>query len=177
MKKTTISLRNIAIFTVLLSSLIACDKDFSNIDSDIINNDNASHFETYSEKYDVIAFTKKLDPVQTNQLPLNAVGLYSDPGENYGRSSAGFVSQIRGDLTDPDFGTNPVIDSVVLTIPYFSTPTGPSTEGATEYRLDSIFGDDTIKFSIYESNYFLRDFKTLWVVLIRFGIHPQIRYA
>jgi hypothetical protein len=158
MEKIIISLRNIALFTVLLSSLIACDKDFSNIDSDIINNDNASHFKTYSEKYDVIAFTKKLDPVQTNQLPLNALGLYSDPGENYGRSSASFVSQIRGNLTDPDFGTNAVIDSVVLTIPYFSTSTGTSTEGVTEYDLDSIFGNGTVKLSIYESNYFLRDF-------------------
>jgi hypothetical protein len=158
MKKIKISLRNLALFTIVLTSLVACDKDFANIDSDIINNDNASHFETLDTLFNVIAYTKKLNPVQTNDLPVNALGLYPDPGSPYGRSSATFVSQIRGNLTDPDFGTNAVIDSVILTVPYFSTPINTTAEGLTEYSLDSVFGNGTIKLSIYESNYFLRDF-------------------
>lgn len=158
MKKIKIYLTHVIRFSVVLLLLIGCDKDFSNIDSDIINNDNASHFDTNFSKFDVIAYTKALDPVQTNGLPLNAFGLYTDPGVSYGRSSASFVSQISSSVEDPDFGNNPVIDSVVLTIPYFSTPTGTADDGRTEYRLDSIFGNKTINFSIYESNYFLRDF-------------------
>lgn len=59
MKKIKISLRNLALFTIVLTSLVACDKDFANIDSDIINNDNASHFETLDTLFNVIAYTKK----------------------------------------------------------------------------------------------------------------------
>jgi hypothetical protein len=160
MKKIKIALRHLALLTVLLSSFIACDKDFANIDSDIINNDNATHFGTDSRKLDVIAYTKELDPIQTNDLPLNFLGVYDDPIQDYGRTTASFVTQIRGTVLDPDFGENAVIDSVILTIPYFSTPTNVTEEGVTEYRLDSIFGNDSgsIDLSIYESNYFLRDF-------------------
>jgi hypothetical protein len=159
MKKIKIALRNLTLLTILLSSFIACDKDFANIDSDIINNDNATHFGTSSREFDVIAYTKALEPIQTNALPLNLLGLYTeDPGGNYGRSTASFVSQIRGNITDPDFGTNPVIDSVILTVPYFSTATGVGSNGQTEFNLDSIFGNSSINLSIYESNYFLRNF-------------------
>ena len=158
MKNIKISLKNLTLFSALLLTIIACDKDFANIDSDIINNDNASHFDTNSSRFDVIAYTKKLDPVQTNGLPLNMLGLYDDPGVSYGRSTASFVSQIRGNITDPDFGTNAVIDSVILTIPYFSSANGTDDDGRTIYELDSVFNNKTIKLSIYENNYFLRDF-------------------
>jgi hypothetical protein len=160
MKKRKIALRNLALLTVLFTSFIACDKDFANIDSDIINNDNATHFRTGDTLYDVIAYTKQLDPVKSNDLPLNFLGFYDDPVNAYGGTSASFVTQIRGTIQDPDFGTGATIDSVVLTIPYFSIPTNITDEGITEYELDSIFGDDNGSFdlSIYESNYFLRDF-------------------
>ena len=158
MKNRKIALKHIAILAVILVSCIACDKDFANIDSDIINNDNATHFSTDSRLFDVIAYTKELDPVQTNSLPLNYLGVYTDPSSNYGRTTSSFVSQIRGTITDPDFGTNAVIDSVVLTIPYFSTATAINSDGSTEYVLDSIFNNGSFDFSIYESNYFLRDF-------------------
>ncbi|WP_047549799.1 DUF4270 domain-containing protein [Psychroserpens sp. Hel_I_66] len=158
MKKRKIALRNLAVITVLISSFVACDKDFADIESDIINNDNATHFDTNSSKFDVIAYTKALEPVQTNALPLNLLGVYTDPGESYGQTTASFVSQIRGTLTDPDFGGNPVIDSVVMTIPYFSTATGIGPNGSTQFRLDSIYGSGSFDLSIYESNYFLRDF-------------------
>ncbi|MFD2916756.1 DUF4270 domain-containing protein [Psychroserpens luteus] len=159
MKKRKIALRHLALLTILLCSFIACDKDFANIDSDIINNDNATHFDTNARLFDVIAYTKALDPVQTNALPVNLLGIYKDPGVSYGSSKASFVTQITGNSQDPDFGEEPVVDSVVMTIPYFSTATGiNSITGNTEYDLDSIYGSGTINLSIYESNYFLRDF-------------------
>ncbi|MFT5242729.1 MAG: hypothetical protein ACJA1H_000564 [Glaciecola sp.] len=158
MKKRKITLRYLALLTVLLSSFIACDKEFANIDSDIINNDNATHFGTDSRLFDVIAYTTELDPVQSNNLPLNSLGVYEDPIQSYGGTTSSFVSQIRGTLTDPDFGTNAEIDSVVLTIPYFSEPTAVDEDGGRTYELDSVFGGGSFNFSIYESNYFLRDF-------------------
>ncbi|SDR80467.1 protein of unknown function [Formosa sp. Hel1_31_208] len=156
MKKRQIAFRNLAVLTFIVSSFIACDKDFANIDSDIINNDNATHFNTTSRDFDVLAYTKALDPVQTNNLPINYLGSYVEP--NFGRSTAGFVTQLRPTLLNPDFGGDAEIDSVVLNIPYFSRAIGVTEEGETLYELDSIFGDESFNLSIYESNYFLRDF-------------------
>lgn len=158
MKRRTIALKNLAVLALIISSFIACDKDFANIESDIINNDNATHFNTIAEDYDVIAYSKALEPIQSNNLPINWLGSYVDPNPNYGRTTASFVSQIRPTLLDPDFGGNPVVDSVVINIPYFSTALGLDTDGGTTFELDSVFGDEVFDLSIYESNYFLRDF-------------------
>lgn len=162
MKKIKFALKNIAILTLLVISFIACDKDFATTDSDIINN-NASHFNTNSKKYDVIAYNKALGgvgtenrPVQTNNLPVNMLGAYNDP--LYGKTTASFVTQVGSSLLDPDFGENVELESVVLTIPYFSTAIGSDGEGGTEYKLDSVFGTGLINLKIYESNYYLRSF-------------------
>lgn len=155
MKKKHIALRNLAILMLLVSSFIACDKDFADIDSAIINNDNTTHFGVTTRDFDLIAYTKALEPVQTNNLPLNYLGVYNDP--NYGNTTASIVSQISSSTLDPDFGENVELDSVVLTIPYFATVTDFTEEGDVEYELDSVFGSAPIKVSLFESNYYLRD--------------------
>ena len=99
---------------------------------------------------------KALPPVQTSALPINLLGVYNDP--IYGQTVGNIVTQLRSNILDPDFGSNVVLDSVVLNIPYFSTPIEIDDEGETIYELDSVFGDSEMKLSIYESNYFLRDF-------------------
>jgi hypothetical protein len=155
MKKKPIALKNIAVITFLISSFIACDKDFASLDSDIINNDNASHFDTDAMRFDVVTYNKKLDPVQTNNLPINLLGIYNDP--LYGTTTANVVTQIRPNSYNPNFGENVVLDSVVLTIPYFSKNLEINESGETIYELDSVFGTAPIKLSIYENKYFLRD--------------------
>ena len=156
MKKKKIALRNLAFMLLLTSIFIACDKDFATIESDIVTNDNATNFDGLSREYDVIAYSKALDPVQTNALPINLLGVYNDP--IYGITTASVVSQLRSNLIDPDFGEGVVLDSVVIRIPYFSTAIETTDDGETIYELDSVFGDAPMKLSIYESNYFLRDF-------------------
>lgn len=156
MKNKTIALRNLAVLTILTSFFIACDKDFATIESDIVTNDNATNFDGLSRNFDVIAYSKALPPVQSNSLPINLLGVYNDP--IYGITTASVVSQLRSNLIDPDFGENVVLDSVVISIPYFSTAIENTEEGETIYELDSVFGDSPMKLSIYESNYFLRDF-------------------
>ncbi|WP_411766385.1 DUF4270 domain-containing protein [Winogradskyella sp. A3E31] len=157
-----IALRYLFLTTLILTGFISCDKDFAGIESDIINEGNATNFDTNSETYDVISYTDVLGPVQTNSLPYNFLGYYDDP--YYGTTTASIVTQVSSALLDPTFGENAVLDSVVLTIPYFSSNVGVTDDNEIEYRLDSIFprndSDDynPIKLSIYENNYFLRDF-------------------
>ena len=62
------------------------------------------------------------------------------------------------DQYHPDFGENAVLDSVILTIPYFSRGVETSDDDDITYELDSIYGDSPIKISIYRNNFFLRSF-------------------
>ena len=55
-------------------SLLSCDKDFNTLESDVIG-DNHFDLEKY-EAENLIAYTKATGPVQTNNLPLNALGIY-----------------------------------------------------------------------------------------------------
>ncbi|MDT0557865.1 DUF4270 domain-containing protein [Ichthyenterobacterium sp. W332] len=146
-----------SVFTILLlTTIIACDKDFASIDSDIINNENATNFNTDSEKFNVIAYTNKLDPVQTDNMPINLLGVHNDP--NYGSYTASIVTQLSSAVIAPDFGENVELDSVVLTLPYFSRAIDVDEDGFPIYELDSVYGSSPIKLSIYENNFFLRDF-------------------
>jgi len=156
MKKINIILKNTALFILILSGFIACDKDFASLDSDVINPDNAINFLTDFEEYTVITYNKNTGPVQTNGLSSNLLGFYFDPV--FGTSMYNFVSQVSPSSFNPTFGENVVLDSVVLSVPYFSRLIETDDDGNSTYELDSIFGNTPIKLSIYKNNYFLRNF-------------------
>ena len=137
---------------LLMTAVVACDKDFISLDSDISGENN---FGVSDQKYEVIAYNKKLGPVQTNGLPANLFGVYKDLV--YGNTTASLVTQLSPTTMDPKFPEDVRLDSVVLTIPYFSTSKGIEN-GVTSYTLDSIFGNGEINFKLYENNYFLRSF-------------------
>jgi hypothetical protein len=158
MKKNKFALQTIS-FGLILLSFIACDSDFATLESDVINNDIATNFDIFPETYDVIAYTKTLKPVQTNNLALSTLGIYDDL---YGRTKSSFVTQLTPSDYDPSFGDEVVIDSVVVTIPYFSTATGIDDDGKITYEVDSIISKgenfSKIELRIFENNYFIRDF-------------------
>jgi hypothetical protein len=156
MKKILKALFPTCIVLLVVFSFVGCDKDFSSIESDVIGEDNAN-FDTPVITIPVTAYNKKLDSVQISNLASVLLGVFNDPA--YGQTKASIVTQITPTLSNPNFGTNPVIDSVVLTIPYYSKVTGTNTEtGETLYALDSLYGNQEAEFklSIYRNNYFLR---------------------
>ena len=157
MKHFKFASKNFLALFVIITAFVGCDNDFNTIESDIINTDNATNFNTVSEKFNVISYNKVVGPVQTNSLAVNMLGYYEDA--IYGSNTANFVTQLNSAILDPDFGENVELDSVVLTIPYFSRAIGVTDENVLEYELDSIFGEiHPMRLSIYESNFFLRDF-------------------
>lgn len=156
MKKILNVFKAVIAVMVLLISFIACDKDFTTIGTDVIGN---IHFDAKDTVYSAIAYNRKLDPVQTNGLSSNLLGVYYDP--IYGPSSASVVSQMS--IQTQPSGDNIELESVVLLIPYFShvnsdDPT--DSDGHTNYLLDSLYGNQeaTMRLSIYRNNYFLRDY-------------------
>ena len=144
---------------LVLASIIllySCDKDYNSIGSDLIG-DNHFDFNTYTSN--VIAYNQKVGPVQSNGLAVNALGIYTNPA--FGTTTANFATQLSLGTLNPEIGANPVIESVVLTVPYFTdaTKTVTNTDGSHVYELDSIYGASPaeIKLSVYESGYFMRD--------------------
>lgn len=151
MNRIKFALKNMAVLAVLITSFIACDKDFATVGSDIIGQNDFDV--TSTKEYAVTAYTNPLEPVQTNNLPINYLGVYKNPF--YGTMSANFVSQMRSTVFNPDFGSDVKMDSVVLTVPYFSKSTETNADGETIYKLDSVFGSGAVKLEIFENKYFL----------------------
>jgi hypothetical protein len=143
----------------MLSTFIACDKDFSVIESDVLGIDNAN-FYIDSLVVPITAYNKKLEAVQINNLPSNLLGVFNDL--EFGKTSASIITQITPASYSEDFDINPIIDSVVINMPYFSTITGTNAENtdAADYKIDSLYGniDAPFKLKIYKNNYYLRDY-------------------
>lgn len=136
----------------LIIGLASCQEDFSNLGSDVIGGQAINVLS--KTDHSVVAFSKKLEAVQSNSLPIYQLGTYADPV--YGKTKVDLVSQLVLGTVDPDFGYETVLDSVILYIPYFSEAT--TTDEVTTYTLDSVYGSNPINLKIYESNYYLRDY-------------------
>ena len=143
----------ILVFLLLITS---CEKDFVSFDSEVINSENAINFSTNSIEYSLKNFSEKVNPVQTNNLPSFLLGSYNHP--QFGNSISSFVGQIVPKEYNHDFGDNVVLDSVVLTMPYYSRGVETSEEGDITYEIDSVYGDSPIKISVFRNNFFLRTF-------------------
>jgi hypothetical protein len=152
---------------LVFAMIVSCDKDFNEIGTDIVGGDNDHYqFDKY-ENTSIKSYNQKLGPVAMHNLPINPLGIYKNPV--YGTTNAGFVSQIEmasGSIgrtfnnTDSSLYQDlPVIDSVILNIPYYSRLLETDSDGVKTYQLDSIYGQIGSKFrlSVYQSNYYLRD--------------------
>lgn len=151
-------LKKISLFCIGSVFLISCDKDFNEIGSDIVGED---HFEFEKDSSSTLtAFTKKTGAVETTNLTTNPLGVFNNG--KFGKTTANFVTQVVLGTENPTFTdvTLERIKSVVLDIPYFSTLKGTDSDGNSTYELDSIYGNLTqsIKLSVYENGYYLRDF-------------------
>ncbi|GGZ84570.1 DUF4270 domain-containing protein [Algibacter mikhailovii] len=163
MKKTIKALNISVVFILMVSTFIACDKDFNVIDSDVLGKENFN-FATRDSLWPITAYNRKTEAIQVNNLASHLLGIFNDPA--YGQTKASIITQITPNSFDPEFGVNPIIDSVIISIPYFSTVNGADDDGFPTYRLDSLYGANKedltlspkIKLTIYENGYFLRDF-------------------
>lgn len=141
----------LALIVVLLYS---CDKDFNALGDGLIGDD---HFGLEPETYDVLAFNQEVTPVQSNNMSTNALGIYENPV--FGTTTANFVTQLGLTTYSPTIGESPVVESVTLSIPYYSHEKSTNPDGSKVYELDSIYGDKNgkIKLSIFESGVQMRN--------------------
>lgn len=135
-------------------SFVACEDDFETVGGSVIG-EPGFNADLYDDA-EISAMNNALAPVQTNNLPLNLLGVYSDPV--FGDQRASILTQVSLSAINPVFGDEPVMDSVVLSVPYFSTQQENNTEGRPQYELDSVYGSSPFKLSIVETDFFLNAF-------------------
>ncbi len=119
-----------------------------------------------------MAYNQKITSVESNNLPVNALGIYDDPA--FGKTTANFATQLTLAVVNPTIGSKPVIDNVILEVPYFTDATKlvSKPDGSHVYTLDSIYGDSNakIKLSVYESGCFMRNLDPIG------GLQTQQKY-
>lgn len=144
------------LFLVFSMVFISCDQEFNTIGADLVGDE---HFDFSTYEPALKAYSVKTNEVQTNNLPLNPIGIYNNP--YFGETKSSFVTQLALATSQPKFGTNVRIEDVTLYVPYFCTAGATNSDGDTSYTLDSIYGankESKMKLSVYENGYFLNNF-------------------
>jgi hypothetical protein len=143
------------ILAVTSTLFISCNDDFNSLGSDLVSEDYMD-VNKYSTTDGVQAGYFETGAVATNGLLLNKLGVFENP--NLGTSEYHFVTQLALESYATSFGDSPVIDSVFLYVPYFSTLETTQSDGKKIYTLDSISGTGTFDLKVYENNYFMASF-------------------
>ncbi len=144
------------LFLVFTMVFISCDQDFNTIGSDLVGDE---HFDFSTHEAQLKAYSVKTNEVQTNNLPINPLGIYNNP--YFGVTKANFVSQLSLVAAQPKFGTNLQVENVFLYVPYFSTVETTNADGSKVYSLQSIYGankESKMKLSVYENGYYLNTY-------------------
>lgn len=100
---------------ILIGGFVAsCEKEGNVVGLDQVSGDipNLSSFDTLK----VITYTEADDSIRTDGASLSMVGSYDDPV--IGTAESWFYTEVRLEELSPSFGTNPIIDSVVLNLSY-----------------------------------------------------------
>ncbi len=144
------SFKYLGLITLVLFSVIACEKDFENVGVGLVDND---LFSTADTTFEVIAYNKNIDSSRIDGIPRYLLGVYND--DNFGLLKSSFIGQLN--LAAIKFSDNMSIDAVVLDIPYYASKLEDNTDGTPNFELDSIIGDQGAEFnlSVYELGTFL----------------------
>ena len=109
------ALRMVLIAGIVVSALSSCTKSPNQLGADILP-ENSKLNVHYTDTATVYAHSQRVDSVRTDGLSYNIVGSIDDPV--FGKTTAGFYTQIQLSSDGQSFGTNPVLDSLVLQLYY-----------------------------------------------------------
>ncbi len=145
------------LFLLFTGLFVACDNDSNEIGANLVGDDNFEFGDP--DDFPILAYNQAIGPVETSGLPVQQLGIYNNPV--FGKTSAHIVVQalLSVQPTTIDYTRVPVIDKVVLNIPYFSTQTyaDPDANIANTYELDSVYNRESkINLQVYESLFYQR---------------------
>lgn len=120
--------------------LNSCEGELDNLGSQLVDV-NAS--EGYDKAYSLIAYNiNNGDVIRADASKLDSVriGAFDEPV--FGKQKVSYITQLRLNAYNPDFGKNPVVDSVVLTLkPRYESATDSITTTTNE---DYIYPDGAV---------------------------------
>lgn len=132
---------------LILSVLIACEKP-GNLGEDLIYLQDSKINSEFTDTISIIAYSVIVDSVATSDLKYNLLGSLMD--NVFGATTANIYTQLRLSENNVDFGSNPICDSIVLTLDY-SGFYGDSTSTQT-FRIFEVTDD-----MYYDSTYYSND--------------------
>ncbi len=144
------SIKYIGLFTLVLFSIIACEKDFENVGVGLVDN---NLFTPDVETFEVIAYNENSGNNRVDAIPLHLIGVYNH--KDFGLLKSSFIGQLN--LAEIKFSDNMSIDAVVLDIPYYANVLEKNSDGKPNFELDSIIGNKEVEFNlkVYELGTFL----------------------
>ena len=135
----------VVVFFVVLA--ISCEEELDTLGDGVIED---NPFFAGQEEFDVFAFNKAINAIQTNQLPLYQLGVFDDP--IYGRTEARITTQVQLASVNPIFGNftqitednpdpdqenqiqeNETVTSVFLYIPYQTNQVDTDFDGVDDF--------------------------------------------
>ncbi len=134
------------VFCGVFFAIISCEKDLEGIGVNIVD---GNLFNTGFQDFDVVAYSKNVDSSRVDGLPLYGLGVLNN--DDFGVLKSSFITQLGLPLQGLDFGQNPVIDTVILDIPYFVTREVNNDDGTPNFTIDSIFGDSNTAYQLQVS--------------------------
>jgi hypothetical protein len=153
LKSYFIRLLNIPIFLlILIFFVISCKKDPYQVGINLLPPSDTLNLKS-TDTASIVAYSVIQDTVRTDEATESILGSLMDP--IFGSTTAGFYMQYQLSAEAPDFGTNPGLDSVVLSIPYGEIY-GDSTalQNLKVYEISQNFYYDTVYYSNHTlSNY------------------------
>lgn len=161
--RKTLNLVATVMFCAVAFISISCEDDISDVGSGLLDTGASAnaHF------VDLIAYNTNNDSIRSDAKVLQnaVVGVYED--NVFGRTKAKFITQARMSRTEPNFGSNAEMDSVILTVPVFynrndvdvdttylylnegETPSDTATILLKRtYKLDSIYGNTSLPMTL-----------------------------
>ncbi|MDF1516755.1 MAG: DUF4270 domain-containing protein [Lutibacter sp.] len=154
--KVVNALKYLGLFSVVIFTIISCEKEIESIGVNLVDNNN---FSTDKKLTEVITANKNVErvPASGNIVAQHLLGVYSD--DEFGTLSASIVSNLNlpviGDAYN--YGDNVTIDEVIIDIPYQSTKEDNESDGRPRFSIDSVFGNKDVEFqlSVFELGTFL----------------------
>ncbi|MEL6917869.1 MAG: DUF4270 family protein [Bacteroidota bacterium] len=127
----------------LVTCFFSCEEELTTLGEGVINGE---PFVTDRAVFDVFAFNKRIQAVQTNKLPLYQLGTFNDP--IYGSTEAQITAQVQLSVTEPTFGVfsqsdedsgdnnaiqeNETVTGVFLYIPYQTNDNDSDADGVDD---------------------------------------------
>jgi len=113
-RKIFIRYRIFALVVLLMAAITACEEN-SDLGMDVLPSTDLINVKNLVERNSISSFTFREDSLQTDEPSRTLLGTFNDP--EFGKTSIDLAAQFRLQFY-PDYGTNPVVDSVKLFLYY-----------------------------------------------------------